>query len=95
MILTPVERAEMYRAARAVLVRHYIDLGRVVLQISNRRILLRGSLVRLTSVETPLTEDLVSTIFNELSRIKNVMQVDGELDNWSQTGRSNNWIPVR
>jgi hypothetical protein len=94
MMLTPNERAEIYRAVRVVLVRHFIDIGRLAIQISPGRINLRGNLVRLPGVETKLTSETVTAIFAELERIRDIRRVEGDFENWRQGGFAGAWVPI-
>ena len=94
-MLSPTDRADVYRQIRVVLVRHLIDIGRLSIQISAGRIHLHGSLARLSGVETPLSADMVGAIFAELERIKGIKRVDGEFDNWNQSGFAGAWSPVK
>jgi len=75
-------------------VRHFIDLGRLSIQISMNGIFLRGSLLRLPGVTSTLTPEVVQVIMAELGRIQGVKRVNGELDNWTQDRALGAWVPV-
>ena len=79
-----LERMEIFRQVRVVLVRHMIDIGRLSIQISMSRVNLHGSLCRLPGVTTELTPAIIRTMFSELNLIKGVKRVDAEFDNWKQ-----------
>ncbi len=79
-----LERMEIFRQVRVVLVRHMIDIGRLSIQISMSRVNLHGSLCRLPGVSTELTPAMIRAIFSELNMIKAVKRVDAEFDNWKQ-----------
>ena len=88
-------RIEVYRQIRVVLVRHLIDIGRLSIQISTSQLHLHGSLCRLPGVTAALTPEIVQSIFSELGRIHGVRRVDGDFDNWRQTGNTGaSWAPV-
>lgn len=84
---------QLFRDVRAVFVRHLIDLGRIVVQISMGGVHLRGSLARLPGATTPLTPETVQAIINEIRRIRGVKRIVAELDNWSQAGSLDAWLP--
>lgn len=93
MNLTPLERIELYRQARIVLVRHLIDLGHVTIQVAANHLHLRGTLVRLPGVTAALTADVLQAIMGELSRIPGVKRASAELTNWTTDG-GGGWRPV-
>ena len=79
-----LERMEIFRQVRVVLVRHMIDIGRLSIQISMSRVNLSGSLCRLPGVTTDLTPAIIRTMFSELGMIKGIRRVDADFDNWKQ-----------
>lgn len=83
---------KLYREVRSILVRHFIDLGRLSVQISMTGIYLHGSLARLPGVTAPLTQDLVRVIMAELSRVPGVRRVNAEFDNWKQDRALGAWV---
>ena len=93
MNLTPLERIELYRQARIVLVRHLIDLGHVTIQVAANHLHLRGTLVRLPGVTAALTPDVLQAIMGELARIPGVKRASAELTNWTTDG-GGGWRPV-
>jgi hypothetical protein len=93
MNLSPLERIELYRQARIVLVRHLIDLGHVTIQVAANHLHLRGSMVRLPGVTAKLTADVMQAIMAELGRIPGVRRASAELDNWTTDG-GGGWKPV-
>ena len=74
---------EINRDARKVLVRHWIDLGKLSCRSVSGRLSIRGSLQRISGVPVELTSALVETIFNDLRKIRGVVNITSELDNWS------------
>lgn len=94
MTLDPAARTDIYRRARMVLVRHFIDLGRLILQVSMEGLRLRGSLVRLPGFETKLTPEIVTAIMQELRRVQGVRRIDADFDNWRQQDAMGGWVAV-
>jgi hypothetical protein len=91
----PLQRTEIYRQVRVVLVRHMIDIGRLSIQISMSHLHLRGSLCRLPGVTAALTPEIVQSIFSELGRIQGIRRVEGEFDNWRTVDTHGaSWAPV-
>ena len=82
MTTPQLERMEIYRQVRVVLVRHMIDIGRLFIQISMSRVVLHGSLCRLPGSSAELTPTIIRTIFSEMGMIRGVRRVQGEFDNW-------------
>lgn len=83
---------ETNRCVRRVLVKHWIDLGRLSIRSAASRVYIRGYLDRIYGNNEEITPTLVDTIFTEIKRVKGVKNVNPELENWSnQTG---GWKPV-
>lgn len=80
--MDPVERMEIYRSVRAILVRNYIDLGRLVIQISTGTVLLRGTLQRLMGA-SPLSPEAIQGMLQEIKRLRGVRRVITDFDNWA------------
>ena len=77
---------------RAVLVRHWIDLGKVLFRSSNGSVWMRGSVQRIPGVKTPLTPPIMENVFSDLKRIRGVSCVYADFENWAQQlGR---WQPI-
>ena len=94
MNLTPALRCEIVREIRVVLVRHFIDMGRLTISISLRGIHVHGHLARLPGLPNPLTAGVVSSIIDELERIRHVKKVFAEFDNWQQKDMYGPWSEV-
>ncbi len=90
-ILSPSERCEIVREIRVVLVRHFIDLGRLVINVSIRGAQIRGTLVKLPGSSQRLTPAVVGVILEELHRIKSVKKIMVDFDNWTQDGTFGPW----
>jgi len=85
---------QLYRDVRVVLVRHFIDLGHLSLQISMGAVHLRGSLQRLHGNPHPLTPQMVETIIREIRQVKGIRRVAAEFDNWRQADTMSPWVAV-
>ena len=94
MTLSPAQRTEIYRHIRMVLVRHFIDMGRLTINISMNCVRLTGSLARLPGVAARLSAEIVSSLFSEIRRIPGVKRVDGYFDNWRQADGAGGWVNV-
>ena len=77
---------EVMRQARKVLVRHWIDLGRISLRSTGGTIRVRGTLARLPGYNDELIAPVVDAMFNEISRIRGVNRIMADLDGWDCDG---------
>lgn len=80
------------RDVRRVMIRHWIDLGQLSFRSLNGRVWIRGALRRIAGVSETLTSTIVENIFDDLKRIRGVVHVAVELENWSMDGGS--WRPL-
>ena len=86
------EDLQTNRDVRRILVRHWIDLGRLSIRTANGVVYVRGVLERLHNTQTPLNPASIEVIFTEIRRSKNVRRIHPELHNWvEQLGQ---WHPV-
>ena len=77
---------------RRVLVRHWIDLGKIFFRSTSGRVSMRGSLQRIAGVREEITSAVIDGMLGDLNRIGGVVNVYAEFDNWNQSlGR---WRPV-
>ena len=74
------------RQVRSVLVKHWIDLGRLSLRCTSGVLQVRGSLARLSGMKDPLTSAIVQTIFTDIKRIREIKRIQPDLSNWSDHG---------
>ncbi len=83
---------EVNRNIRRILVRHWIDLGRLSIRSSAAgRVSIYGSLQRIPGTKDRLAPPIVESIFNEIKRVRGVRMVIMDLKNWtSEAGR---WRP--
>jgi hypothetical protein len=83
---------DINRCVRTVLVKHWIDLGRLSVRSNDGKLYIRGSLQRIAGVNEELTSPIVDAMFADIKRIKNVRQVYPALENWSNDTGS--WSPI-
>lgn len=86
---------DINRMVRTILVKHWIDLGRMSVRSSGGKLWIHGSLQRIAGVNEQLTAPLVDEMFKEISRIKSIKTVNANLENWNnnlgawqQTGKA-------
>ena len=77
---------DINRAVRRVLVKHWIDLGRVAVRASQGRLAIYGDLHSLPGTKQRLRPESVKAIFDEIQRINGVTRVNARLDNWTNDG---------
>ena len=71
-------------AARRVLVRHWVDLGKASLRTINGVLTVHGALEKLPHAGSPLTASVVCEISSELKRIPSVRRVTLDFINWTE-----------
>ena len=77
---------DINRAVRRILVKHWIDIGRVAIRTSNGRIAMFGTLQHLPGVRNELRAENVKALFDEISHINSISRVNARLENWIQDG---------
>ena len=82
---------DVNREIRRVLVRHWIDLGRMSVRTISGNTHIHGSLCRIEGFKDNLTIPIVNSIFNEMKRIRDIRHMRVDLDNW--VNNSGGWIP--
>lgn len=88
--MDPVERMGIIRSVRALLVRNYIDLGRLVIQISPGTVHLRGNFQRLLGA-SPLSPEFLQSLIQDIRRIPGVRRVITDFDNWTLGADARTW----
>ena len=83
---------EINCAVRKVLVRHWIDLGRISVRTSAGVITLSGALDKLPNVDAPLTSSSVEEMIAEIRRVFSVRRIQPVLSNWTELDGM--WKPV-
>jgi hypothetical protein len=80
------------RQVRTVLVKHWVDLGRLSVRTVKGRCAIRGAIVRLPGIRDELTAATVDSIFLDIRRICGTGNLRVDLDNWSNS--SGFWKPI-
>jgi hypothetical protein len=80
------EDLDVNKSIRKVLIRHWIDLGRLSVRTSKGKAFIHGSLHRIYGMNEELTTSIVESIFTEIRRIKNLANMHVEFDNWTDAG---------
>ncbi|MBP7275289.1 MAG: hypothetical protein KBA51_03715 [Kiritimatiellae bacterium] len=76
-MITPAERAEMYRGIRSVLARHYVNLGLINVLVTPFSVRLSGRLQRLPGGNLgPLTADIAEEIYAQLRHLRNMRRLE-------------------
>jgi hypothetical protein len=83
---------DINRGVRTILVKHWIDLGRLSVRSSDGKVWIRGALLRIAGVNEELSAPIVEAMFAEIKRIKNVRQIYTALENWNND--SGSWVPT-
>lgn len=85
-----IQRLEINRRIRSVLVSHFINLGKVSVNVYPRRVSLRGTLIKQGGAGT-LTVEEVTSMFQEIERLPGVKRVQTTFMNW-QKGAADLWV---
>ena len=83
---------DINRGVRSILVRHWIDLGRLSVRSTDGKVYVRGALVRIGGITEELSSAVVEAIFTDIKKVREVRQVYPSLENW--TNDSGSWQPV-
>jgi hypothetical protein len=84
---------DINREIRKVLVKHWIDLGRLSIRTSRGRVMIHGLLDRIAGSREKLSSPIVEAMFEEIHRIDGVNRVTAELANWvNSEGKS--WVEI-
>ena len=82
------------RRMRAILVKHWIDLGRITFHVStNGVVAMNGALAKLPGTGE-LTPQSVGEMIGEIENLQHVMRVEAEFDNWLRAGFAGLWTNV-
>lgn len=81
-MLTPEMRCGMYRQARAILVRHWYDLGYLNIHLGMNSLTLSGTLRKVAGAKETVQADSLDALLAEMRRIPGVRQVHVDLDNF-------------
>jgi len=79
-------------AARRILVRRWIDLGKTSLRTTNGVLTIYGTLEKLLHAASPLTPSIVNEMAAELRRISGVRRLSLNFTNWAECDGKWNFI---
>jgi hypothetical protein len=82
---TPAD-IEVNRRIRRVFIKHWIDLGRLSIRSMSGRVVVYGTLRRITGFKEDLTPPIVESIFYEAKKTPGVTRLDAHLENWTADG---------
>ena len=74
---------DVNRSVRTILVKHWIDLGRLSVRSSDGKLWIRGSLARIAGTSDELTPAIVDAMFEDIKRIRSIKQFYFMLENWT------------
>lgn len=77
---------EINCAVRRVLVRHWIDLGKISLRTTQGVVWLSGALAKLPKVSSEITPATLLEMITEIRRIASVRRVQTNFSNWVEQG---------
>jgi hypothetical protein len=91
MMTREVSDLDINRHIRQVLVRFWIDLGRLSIRTTGGVVMIRGLLAKVPGSGSDLNSSTVSTLFTDIRRINGVKRIQTDLTNWINTG--DGWQP--
>lgn len=74
---------DINRGIRSILVKHWIDLGRLSVRSTDGKVYVRGALTKIGGVTEELSSPIVQAIFDDIRKIRGVRQVYPTLENWT------------
>jgi hypothetical protein len=83
---------DINRHIRKVLVRHWIDLGRLSIRTTKGKVAIHGHLDRIAGSQERLSESIVDAMFNEIDKINGVERITVDLANWVNS--EGKWVPL-
>lgn len=76
---------EINRNIRRVLVRHWIDIGRLAIHSTEGRVRIHGLLQPISGMTSDFDQKNVENIVNEIERTKEIKRIYYEFENWINT----------
>lgn len=83
---------DINRNVRKLLVRHWIDLGRLSIRCFDGILSIHGTLQRIPGMHEELTSPIVEAMFAQIKRTPNVRRIAVNIENW--TNDSGKWQPI-
>ena len=90
--MPPPSDLDINRGVRRVLVKHWVDLGRLSVRSTQGAVMLYGVLQRVSGRNDDLTPRIVDTIFQEIKRVRGVTRITAHFENWKV--ESGAWQPI-
>jgi len=84
--MTDSNDLKLNREVRRILVKHYVDLGRLAVRSQRGRVTIFGHLQRVMGALEPLTPPIVEAMFYEIGRLRLASKINVRLDNWAFDG---------
>jgi hypothetical protein len=91
--MRPHSDLDICRDIRRVMVKHWIDLGRLSVRSTAGRVMLYGSLRRIEGAGSDLIPALVDAIMREVKHIQGVKIIRPHFENW--TNEDGGWRPTQ
>lgn len=82
---------DINRAVRRLMVKHWVDMGRISVRTTRGNISLFGMLQRIEGRMEPLNPAIVDALIYEMRRLPGVHQLRAHFDNWTNDG--GRWRP--
>jgi len=80
--MNSVSDLELNCSVRRIMVRHWIDLGKISVRSTRGVIWLTGDLVKLKNTGEQLTPDKVESLLTEVRQVRGVKRMHARLTNW-------------
>jgi hypothetical protein len=80
--MTPRNDLDICREIRRVMVKHWIDMGRISVRSQKGNVMLYGHLQRIEGAQSALIAPLVDEIMRQVGRIKGVRIARSYFENW-------------
>jgi hypothetical protein len=80
--MTPRNDLDICREIRRIMVKHWIDMGRLSVRSQKGNVMLYGNLRRIEGAQTALIPPLVDEIISQIRRIQGCRMVRTYFENW-------------
>jgi hypothetical protein len=82
--MTAPNDLDINRCIRKVLVKHWVDLGRLFIRTTRGKVTVHGILDRITGTKENLTPAIVEAMLNEIERIHGIERLTIDFVNWKK-----------
>ena len=90
--MNPPNDLDINRHIRKVLVKHWVDLGRLSIRTTKGKVMIRGFLDRISGMQDRLSTPVVEAMFAEIEKIYGVVNTNVDLSNWIRN--EGKWTPM-